>query len=268
MGLCIFVVVFGKFGEYVVPVAGFHFLDQIVGLFPADPHEMSGKLQIRAVPRHTVQLDKGKLNLLMAGAAAALAFAGAEHAADQIREAARHIQQAALAGGLVVGDGGFDQVAAAVKLVSLRQILPAVFRMLNGDVGIEIAVVLLRAGNEIDRLVRQALKLGSRTILNTERHGFNPFVEVGILENGALVASLPLPRRDAEIIQTMGRFHIRQAIVEGFPLVGNDLFRHIAHIAAEELVRNADLVRLQRHPSLLHLHMPRFFPVNGGKPFT
>lgn len=201
---------------------------------------------IRAVSGDAVELDKSKLDLLMAGVTAALSFAGTEHAANQIRESTGDVQEAALSGSLIVGDGGFNQVAAAVQLIALRKIFPASLGMLNGNVGIQVAVGLLRTGDKIDDRIRERFKFFSRTVLDAEGSGLDPFIKVRILEDGSLMPPLDLTRRDAEIIDAVGRLHIGKAVVERLPLVRDELLCHIADVAPEQLIRNADLARFKR----------------------
>ena len=233
-------------------------LSEIVHDAADDIEIEDGEVEIGAVARDAVELDERKLELLMAGIAAALALARAEHAAHQIGEAARDVEQGPLAGGLEVGDGGFNEVTAALELVPLREILPAVFRMLNGDVGVQIAVRLLRAGDKRDRLVSQRLKGAACSVLNAVGDGLDPFVEVGVLENGALMASLQLACRNTEIVKTMRRLHVGEAVIKRFPLVGDELLRHVANVRAEKRVCHANLTRLERHIAVLHIVSPRF----------
>ena len=70
---------------------------------------------------------------------------------------------------------------------------------------------------------------------------------------------LDLPRRDAEIIDAVGRLHIGKAVVERLPLVRDELLCHIADAAPEQLIRNADLARFKRLGIVLHGETLRFF---------
>jgi len=65
------------------------------------------------------ELDQRQLDFLVPGVAVPSALRTAEDRADAIGVAAHHVEQDPLAGRLVMGDGGFDQVAGAVQLVQV-----------------------------------------------------------------------------------------------------------------------------------------------------
>ncbi len=70
----------------------------------------------RTVARRAVQLDEAHFDHRVAGPD--LALAGAEGLDEHVGAAQRDIEQRALAGGLVVGHGGFVKVAEIVKFVA------------------------------------------------------------------------------------------------------------------------------------------------------
>lgn len=89
----------------------------------------------------------------MAGIARKLTLAVAEGLADEVREPGSDIEQAALAGGVIVGDGSLDEVARAVELVALGEVLPAELGMTDREIGVQVAVRLLSLPDDLDELI-------------------------------------------------------------------------------------------------------------------
>ena len=67
--------------------------------------------------------------------------------------AGQGVKQLRITGRLVMGDGGFHQVAGTVHLVPVAQIFPAHFGLNGGEMGVEIAIGLLRADNLIGHCI-------------------------------------------------------------------------------------------------------------------
>ena len=90
----------------------------------------------------------------------------------------------------MVGDGGLDVVTHHVHLVALlnqaeaRAVGP--YAGLDLVRGVQIAVRLLGAGDEIDRAVAQRLELGIRVVCQCVGGFLKPLVDVGILEHHAV----------------------------------------------------------------------------------
>ena len=69
--------------------------------------------------------------------------------------AAERVEQLGITSCLVVGDGGFHQVAGTVHFVPVAQILPAHFGLDRRELGIEITIRLLRPDDQIGHLIDQ-----------------------------------------------------------------------------------------------------------------
>ena len=80
------------------------------------------------------------------------------------------------------GDGGLDQVADAIELVTPRQILVFVAGLHDLDVGVEIAVRALRRRHEVDRPVGIAGQGRVRSPPELPGGRLQPLVEVGVEE--------------------------------------------------------------------------------------
>lgn len=102
-----------------------HLAQQVVRRAAAAVNEETSRLQVALLARHAPELHERKLDLLMAGIARKLTLAVAEGLADEICELCGDVEQAALAGRVIVGDGGLDEMACAVELVALGEVLPA-----------------------------------------------------------------------------------------------------------------------------------------------
>ena len=93
----------------------------------------------------------------------------------------RNIQQTALARCFIVGTGGFDKVPRAVQLMTLKQICPALFRVLYGKVRVQIAVLVLGIGDDADKLISLMFKLLIGLVGNGISRSFKPLVGVAPL---------------------------------------------------------------------------------------
>ena len=85
--------------------------------------EELGELDILFVAGHAIELGEAHFDDLVAGRRDVLV--PAEGIANEVGALEGDIQQRALAGGLVMGDGGLVEVAEVVKLVAARKIAPA-----------------------------------------------------------------------------------------------------------------------------------------------
>src|SRR5690606_35774072 len=179
--------------EVALGAATLAFALEVVRSRAAGVDQAQREIEVAALAGGAVELDEGQLDLLMAVVAALGRAAGAELAVDEVGVAAHHLQQGGLAGGLVVGDARLDEVPGAVQLVGVAQIGEALAGFDDGEVDVQVAVVLLRACEERDRLVHGRVQVG--VVLAGERvgGGLDPLGDVRLPEDVrfALVAGLP-----------------------------------------------------------------------------
>ena len=144
--------------------------------------QIAGEIQIAAVAGGAVQLDQRHFEFRMPRKRGPLPRAEVLH--HIIGEADAHIEQLAAARGAVIGDGGLDQVAHAVKLVRAVHFGEALGRALAGPVGVQIAAGFLRivddAGEAVELRAKLCLTWGLIAGLQHERHGFHPFVDIRV----------------------------------------------------------------------------------------
>ena len=100
VGLHVLVGLGPEFLGIVAPLHGF--LVVVVGRLSALVDEVAGHVEIAFLARGVVELHQRQLDLLVAGIARDLAFAGAECLADQVGVAAHGLQEIAAAGGVEV----------------------------------------------------------------------------------------------------------------------------------------------------------------------
>ena len=72
---------------------------------------------------------------------------------DQVRQPADHVQQRPFAGRAKMRHARLDEVAGDIKLVTVAQVGPAVLRLDELKVGVEVAVSLLSRRNFVDNSV-------------------------------------------------------------------------------------------------------------------
>ena len=126
-----------------------------------------------------VELDEGQLDLLVA--AGLVALVGAENRVDVVGQFAGDLEQLVLAGGLPVGDRRLDQVAGAVQFVAELVAFPAILRLDEGVIGVEVAVRLLGGGDEVDDRVGPLLQIGVALVGQRVGDAFQHLVHVGIV---------------------------------------------------------------------------------------
>ena len=94
---------------------------------------------------------------------------------------AGHVEQLVLAGGLLVGDGRLDQMAGAVQFMAVLDVLPAILRLDERVIGVEIAVRLLGGGDVVDDGVGPLLQVGVALVGQRVGDAFEDLVDIGIV---------------------------------------------------------------------------------------
>ena len=144
--------------------------------------EEAGQLEVALVAGGAPELDQGQLDLRVPR----IAQAFGRRAKDRInivRIPGGDVQEGGLAGGLVMRDGGLEHVAGAVKFVAIAQVGPALAGFLDGVVAVEVAVRLLRRGQQADDVVQLLLQRGIGVGGERVGRGFERLVEVRVHEH-------------------------------------------------------------------------------------
>ena len=181
-----------------------------------------------------------------------LAFAVAEVGIEAIGHLLGDFQGLLVAGDLVVGHAGLDVVAHHVHLMALLDLAESralgVGAGLDLERGVQIAVLVLSAGDQIDQAVAQILEL--RILLVGQRIcGFlQPLIHVGILEDHTVEIGLLVTGHHAQVTHRVA------------PLVGQSLDLHsgriLGDINALLVVDNGPLIRNHFLGNVLAILLP------------
>jgi len=194
---------------------------KVVRLRAALVDEVLGQPPVALFPRNAIQPHQGEFDLFVARIAVALALARAEGAIDEIRVAAHHLQELALAGGLEVGHGRLDKVPGTVEFVLVPQVGPASTRLDDGVVHVQVAVGPLGGGEAVHHAVNALLQRRIGVCRQGVGRGLDPFGHVGLPEEVRRVR-LPLPPLHAQGVQG--------AAVLQYPVLQGD-----GHLAVRDL---------------------------------
>ena len=108
-----------------------------------------------------------------------------EHLVDQVGEATGDREEGRVSRGSRKRHSRLEEVARAVELVAHLQVGPPPGRVDDLAPAVEIAVRLLRGGDELRRLAREALELGRRLAPELPGDRLEPLVDVGVAEDHA-----------------------------------------------------------------------------------
>ena len=235
-------IVVAQFGENDLVVRVIHLAQQVVRRAAAAVQEEAGRFQVTLLAGHAPQLHEGKLDLLMAGIAGDLPLAVAEGLADEICELCGDVEQAALTGRVIVGDGGLDEMACAVELVALGEVLPAKLGMADREIGVQVAVRLLGLADDLNELVSLGNILRFAVICAIG-NGLEPFIGIRIAEDNAAVLALERAAGDAEIINAEAAA-LALLAVEDLPLHGDHFLCDHARVMAEQRIRYSNFFQI------------------------
>ena len=156
----------------------------------------------------------------------------AERRRDEVGVLDRDVEKRLLAGGLVVRHRGFIEVAGVVELVAAVLVHPALRSDAGGGVlridrarGEEIAVGLLRSGDQRDQVVDLLVERRIRLRLQRQRRGLDDLVDVGVVEAAPGIRARHLPRRLAEVVDAPGRLVLPHDVRDGHAPVDLELRR-------------------------------------------
>ena len=170
----------------------------------ATTRELVCELEVAAIRRLAVELDECDLDLRVAVRPGIRV--GAEDVDEQIRKAARDLEEARRAGPCR-GDSGLDQVASGVELVSHLEIAPALAAV-ELPVAVQVAVRLLGGRDELRRLARKPLELRVRLALGLPGERLEPLVDVRVAEDHAPALARHSSRRDPQIVECPGALEL------------------------------------------------------------
>lgn len=160
----------------------------------ADFEEPAGHFEVERVAGVIGEFDQADFDFLVSGglvdgfALVVIGVTEEEGAVDVLGAFYGDLEEFGFTGGLGVGDGGFVEVADVVEFVGVDDVAIGawahfVFVDGAGDMGdVEVAVVLLGGGDDIDDGVHLFFDVGVGFGLDHESGAFHDFVEVGGIE--------------------------------------------------------------------------------------
>ena len=113
---------------------------------------------------------------------------------DVVGKADRYVEEFAVAGGVVIGHGGFDEVTGAVVLV-LFHVGPAFVEARQRVIRVQVSIGQLGSRDLVDPDVGFLLNGGIGVVFERVGHRFNGFVDVAVVVVDAFVfgiAGLPV----------------------------------------------------------------------------
>jgi hypothetical protein len=123
-------------------------------------------------------------------------------------------QQALVPGRAAMGQRGLEEVARAVELVALGEVGPALVRLGNLVVGVEVAVLALGRRDQLDRLVHRRAEPVAGLARPLVGRRVEPLVDVRVHEDGAAVAPRGSAGRDPKVLQVARGLEHPQAVRE------------------------------------------------------
>jgi hypothetical protein len=132
----------------------------------------------------------------------------AEHVVDQIGKAAGDGEEGAVARRPRGRDSRLDQMPRAVEFVAHLQVGPAPGGVDHLAPAVQISVGCLGGGDELDRVVCEAIQLVRRLACALPRERLEPFVDVRVAEDHASPLARAPSRRDPEVVEGSGAFEL------------------------------------------------------------
>ncbi len=190
--------------------------------------EILRRPKIFLVSRHSVQFAEPDLNHLMAGNFMAAVWT--KSLADKVRILECHVEQVLLAGGQIVSDRGFIQVAGVIQLVAPILLTNPPFFSSGGSVyrvhelsrRVEISILFLRGSDERDDTVKIAVKLLVRMNSERVRRAFDHLEDIRIVELVTSITSGDQTGGLREIVNAAGDFALFEIVRDRHGPVGLD----------------------------------------------
>ena len=155
--------------------------------------EIFCQIQIFLISSRFRKFYEGEFNFLMARIAMLLVWPGAEDGGDVVGIAAEDVHHFPFACSLIIGDGGFDQMACAIEFMPVAEVCPSFF-WFNGDkMRIQIAVWLLRLFHPVDQFVHHGFHFRVWKLRKRITDRFNQFCDIGVPENVWRIRHAGLP---------------------------------------------------------------------------
>ncbi len=168
------------------------------------------QVEVACVASGAPQLHQGQFDLRMPGVARPLGRRP-KHGVNIVREAGGDVQEVGLAGGLVMRHSRLKHVAGAIKLVPVAKVGPAFSGLLDREIAVEVAVGLLRRGEQTDDIVQLLFERRIGVGGNRVGGGLEGFIEVRIHENRPAKAVCRAAARQPDVLDIASLLQLLQA---------------------------------------------------------
>ena len=155
------------------------------GFVAPEIQEEPCEIEISFFSRCLVKFHQGQFDLFVAAKAESLRRS--KRVVDTVGIPRGHAKKRAFAGGAPMGDGGLEQVAGTIQLVLVLQVGPALSRLGQGIVRVEVSIRLLRGGNFGNRGVNHSFQRGIAIGGQGVGRALDQLEYIGIVGAGALV---------------------------------------------------------------------------------
>ena len=157
-----------------------------------------------------------------------------ERITDQVRKTAHAVQKFPLPRPLIIGRCRFHQMPSRVEFMAFTQVGPPFLWIVDGKISINIAVLLLRPGDQVDDFIRRTFQLPVRTVCQRKSHRLQPFGNVRILKDRPVEFPFFQSCRNPEIFQTVAGLGVLDPIIHHIPLIGDNRTFHQVHMRGPE----------------------------------
>ena len=136
------------------------------------------------------------------------------------------------------------------------EVLPAVLRLLDGEIGVQVAVRLLGLLYDVDDAVRPGFQIRIRLHGQGIGHALQPFRQVAVLEHHPVELPFAQAGGDAEVLDGMALGHPGNFIVQYLLLKGNDYIDDFLLHPRPESVRHLYLADIYLSCCFFHICPP------------
>ena len=147
----------------------------------------------------------------------------------------------------------------------ILEIAEALFGRMGLIIGVQIAFRGLGADDQVNGAVRRLTQGGIGLYGQLISDGLQPLVQVAVLKDHAVILAPAETGRDAEVFDTVAGLRILQAVVQGFPLIGEHLGAHQVDPRREKTVGYPHCGQGQRLCHRFHSKHLACFYIAGGR---
>lgn len=131
------------------------------------------------------------------------------------------VQELIFACALIISHCSFYHMPGAVEFVTVKQVLPPVFRLFNSKICIYIAILLLSASYQVYDIIHPPFQLLIPFVLQGICGSFQPFSQIAVLENSSIKFTFRFSSGYPEVFNSMALLYPRYLISQYLFLIGD-----------------------------------------------